>query len=191
MASQQTLVSPQEYLELERKASFKSEYRDGLIVPMPGASIEHITISDNFTRYLGNQLEDQPCHAYSSDLKIRTGQTYSYPDITVVCGKLLFEDSESDVLLNPTLIIEILSPSTEMYDRGEKFAEYRELKSFSEYLLASQNQPLIEHFIKQPDNTWKFLAHKGLETTIKLETINCTLVLKDVYKRVSFNKGKF
>jgi Uma2 family endonuclease len=189
MASQQTLVSPQEYLELERKASFKSEYRHGLIVPMAGASIQHITISDNFTRHLGNQLEDQPCQAYSSDLKVRTGNTYSYPDVTVVCGTLKFEDIESDVLLNPTLIIEILSPSTEMYDRGEKFAEYRELKSFCEYLLTSQTQPLIEHYIKQSDGSWKFLTHKGLAATTRLETINCTLSLKDIYRRVTFEEN--
>jgi Uma2 family endonuclease len=185
MATQQTLVSPQEYLELERKASFKSEYRNGLIVPMAGASIEHITISDNFTRHLGNQLEGQPCHAYSSDLKVRTGKTYSYPDITVVCGKLRFEDVESDVLLNPTLMVEILSPSTEMYDRGQKFAEYRELESFGEYLLTSQTQPFIEHYIKQADGSWKFLEHKGLDKSVRLETINCTLALQDIYKGLS------
>ncbi len=190
MASQQTLVSPQDYLELERKASFKSEYRDGLIVPMAGASIEHITISDNFTRHLGNQLEGQPCHAYSSDLKVRTGKTYSYPDITIVCGKLRFEDIESDVLLNPTLIVEILSPSTEMYDRGGKFAEYRELESFREYLLTSQAQPLIEHYIKQTDGSWKFLEHKGLEKSVRLETIACTLALRDIYSGLSFAESQ-
>jgi Uma2 family endonuclease len=185
MATQQTLVSPQEYLELERKAEFKSEYRNGVIVPMAGASIEHITISDNFTRHLGNQLEGQPCHAYSSDLKVRTGKAYSYPDITVVCGKLRFEDIESDVLLNPTLIVEMLSPSTEMYDRGQKFAEYRELESFGEYLLTSQTQPFIEHYIKQADGSWKFLEHKGLDKSVRLETINCTLALRDIYKGLS------
>lgn len=190
MASQQTLVSPQEFLELERKASFKSEYRDGLIVPMPGASIAHITISDNFTRHLGNQLDGQPCHAYSSDLKVRTGKTYSYPDITVVCGRLAFEDVESDVLLNPTLIIKILSPSTEMYDRGEKFAEYRELKSFSEYILTSQTQPLLKQYIKQSDGSWKFFAHKGLDKVVRLETINCTLTLQEIYKQVSFENSQ-
>jgi Uma2 family endonuclease len=188
--SQQILVSPQEYLELERKASFKSEYRDGLIVPVAGASIEHITVSDNFTRHLGNQLEGQSCQAYSSDLKVRTGKTYSYPDVTVVCGNLLFEDVESDVLLNPTLIIEILSPSTEVYDRGEKFAEYRELKSFSEYLLTSQTQPLIEHYIKQSDSSWKFITHKGLEASVRLESVNCTLALKDIYRRVKFENSQ-
>lgn len=187
---QNKLVSPQEYLELERKASFKSEYRNGLIVPMAGASIEHITISDNFTRYLGNQLEGQPCHAYSSDLKVRTSKTYSYPDITVVCGKLRFEDVESDVLLNPTLIIEILSPSTEMYDRGQKFAEYRELESFGEYLLTSQTQLFIEHYIKQTDGSWKFLEHKGLDKSVRLETINCTLALRDIYQGLSLAESE-
>jgi Uma2 family endonuclease len=190
MASRQTLTSPQEYLELERKASFKSEYRDGLIVPMAGASIEHITISDNFTRHLGNQLEGQPCHAYSSDLKVRTGKTYSYPDITIVCRNLRFEDIESDVLLNPTLIVEILSPSTEMYDRGQKFAEYRELESFSEYLLTSQTQPLVEHYIKQTDGSWKFLEHKGLDKSVRLEAVNCTLALQDIYRRVKFENSQ-
>jgi Uma2 family endonuclease len=186
---QNKFVSPQEYLELERKAEFKSEYRHGLIVPMAGASVEHITISDNFTRHLGNQLEGQPCHAYSSDLKVRTGKAYSYPDITVVCGKLRFEDIESDVLLNPTLIVEILSPSTEMYDRGQKFAEYRELESFGEYLLTSQTQLFIEHYIKQADGSWKFLEHKGLDKSVRLETINCALTLQDIYRRLNFENS--
>jgi Uma2 family endonuclease len=143
---QDKLVSPREYLELERNADFKSEYRDGLIIPIPGASVEHIIISDNFTRHLGNRLEGQPCHAYRSDLKVRTGHRYSYPDVTVVCGTLQFEDVERDILLNPTIIIEILSSSTEAYDRGEKFAAYRELESFREYVLASQTQPLVKQY---------------------------------------------
>ncbi|MGL4612155.1 MAG: Uma2 family endonuclease [Trueperaceae bacterium] len=183
---QDKLVSPQEYLELERKAPFKSEYRHSLIIPIPGASVEHIIIRDNITRHLGNQLENQGCRAFSSDLKVQTGQSYSYPDITVVCGTLRFEDIERDVLLNPTLIIEILSPSTEIYDRSEKFNEYRQLASFSEYILVSQNQPLIEQYIKQGDGSWKFIPVGGLDATVNLETINCTLTLKDVYSGLTF-----
>jgi Uma2 family endonuclease len=186
MATQQTLLSPQEYLELERNAEFKSEYRDGLIVPMPGASPEHIDISSNTHTELGICLKGTSCKVCSNDLKVRTGTKYSYPDLTVVCDEPLYEyDADRNgILLNPTLIVEVLSPSTEAYDRGEKFAAYRELKSFREYVLISQTQPLLEQYIKQQDGSWKFLATKGLDATVKLETINCTLALRDIYNRV-------
>lgn len=188
MATQQTLVSPQEYLELERKASSKSEYRDGLIVPMAGASPKHIDIVSNTHTELGICLKGKTCKVCNSELKVRTRTKYSYPDLTVVCGEPAYEYDvdRNGILINPTLIVEVLSASTEAYDRGEKFAAYRELESFREYLLVSQTQPLVEQFIKQADGSWKLTDTKGLEASVRLETLGCTLALRDVYNGVSF-----
>ena len=192
MATQQTLVSPQEYLELEHKASFKSEYRNGLIVPMPGASPEHVYIQSDLHIEIGICLKGQSCKVYGSDLKVRTKTRYSYPDLTIACEKPAYDydPNGNAVLLNPTLIVEVLSPSTEGYDRGDKFAAYRELKSFGEYLLISQTQPLVDHYIKQTDNSWKFLTYKGLDANVKLETVSCTLALREIYKQVNFENGQ-
>jgi Uma2 family endonuclease len=192
MATQQTLVSPQEYLELERKADFKSEYRNGLIVPMPGASPEHIDITSDTHTELGICLKGTTCKVCNSDLKVRSRTTYSYPDLTVICDEPIYEyDADKNgIVLNPTLIVEVLLPSTEACDRGEKFAAYRELKSFREYVLVSQTQPLVEQYIKQADGSWKFLEHKSLEANVRLETINCTLALRDIYKRLSLAESE-
>jgi Uma2 family endonuclease len=189
MATQQTLVSPQEYLELERNAPFKSEYRDGLIVPMAGASPQHIDISSNMLIELGICLKGKTCKVCNSELKVRTRTKYSYPDMTVVCGEPLYEydTDKNGILINPTLIVEVLSDSTEAYDRGEKFAAYRELPSFREYLLVSQKEPLIDQFVKQADGSWKLFSVQGLEASVKLETIQCTLSLSDIYNGVSLS----
>jgi Uma2 family endonuclease len=189
MATQQTLVSPQEYLELERNAPFKSEYRDGLIVPMAGASPQHIDISSNMLIELGICLKGKTCKVCNSELKVRTRTKYSYPDMTVVCGEPLYEydTDKNGILINPTLIVEVLSDSTEAYDRGEKFAAYRELPSFREYLLVSQKEPLIDQFVKQADGSWKLFSVQGLEANVKLETIQCTLSLSDIYNGVSLS----
>jgi Uma2 family endonuclease len=183
------IISPQEYLELERKASYKSEYHDGLIVPMAGASPQHIDISSNMLIELGVCLKGKTCKVCNSELKVRTRTKYSYPDLTVVCGEPLYEyDADRNgILMNPTLIVEVLSTSTEAYDRGEKFAAYRELQSFREYLLVSQTQPLIDQFVKQADGSWRLIPVQGLEASVRLETISCTLVLRDIYNGVSFD----
>ncbi|MGL4609525.1 MAG: Uma2 family endonuclease [Trueperaceae bacterium] len=191
-ATPQTLTSPQEYLELERKAAFKSEYRHGLIVPMPGASPEHIYIKSDLHTELGICLKSTPCELYDSDLKVRSKSTYSYPDLTIVCDEPFYEyDADKNgILLNPTLIVEVLSPSTEAYDRGNKFAAYRELTSFKEYLLISQTQPLVEQYVKQVNKSWTFSTHQGLDASVKLESVNCTFALKDIYRRVKFEENQ-
>jgi Uma2 family endonuclease len=179
-------------LELERKASSKSEYRDGLIIPMSGASPEHIFIRTDLNTELGTCLKSNTCGLCDSDLKVRTKKTYSYPDLTIVCDEPIFEydTDRNGILLNPTVIVEVLSSSTEAYDRGDKFAAYRELKSFREYLLVSQTQPLVEQYIKQSDNSWKFYAHQGLDASLRLESVNCTLALRDIYRRVKFAESE-
>jgi Uma2 family endonuclease len=178
-------VSPKEYLEQERKAEFRSEYVDGTIVPMPGASREHNLIETNLLRELSHQLKHRNCEVYGGNMKVRTRQRYSYPDATVVCDNPLFEDLETDVLLNPTVVIEVLSPSTEIYDRGEKFAAYRERESLKEYLLISQNMQHVEIF-KRQTNGWHFSEVRGLAGSVKLESVNCLLRLADIYEKISF-----
>jgi Uma2 family endonuclease len=180
-------VSPAEYLELERNAEFRSEYVDGTIVPMPGASENHILISMNLGGELRTQLKSRTCKVYGLDVRIRTRGRYSYPDAAVVCGEAQFENINMGILLNPTVIFEVLSPSTEMYDRGDKFAAYRQLESLKEYVLVSQYMPYIEVF-KRQTNGWHFSEIEGLENTVTLESIDCTLKLSEIYHKVNFNQ---
>jgi Uma2 family endonuclease len=137
------LVTPNEYLILERQAPYKSEYRDGQIVAMSGASRQHNIITANVVAELHAQLKQRSCTVLPSDMRVKVTSTglYTYPDVVVVCGEALFDDNQQDTLLNPTLIVEVLSKSTEAYDRGDKFKHYRHLPSLAEYLLISQDKP--------------------------------------------------
>jgi Uma2 family endonuclease len=182
-------VSPAEYLELERKAEFKSEYLDGTIVPMPGATRIHNLVNKNVSGLLWLQLREKSCEVYQSDMKVPTLKKYSYPDTVVVCGEPHFEDDEKDVLQNPTIIVEVLSRSTETYDRGDKFAAYRELKSLQAYVLISQLMPRVETYKRQEDG-WHFSEVSGLDATVKLESIDCTLNLAEVYEKVDFSQAE-
>jgi Uma2 family endonuclease len=163
-------VSPAEYLELERKAVFKSEYVDGTIVPVPGATREHNLIETNIIGELRQQLKGRDCEVYGGHMKVRVPVSYRYPDATVVCGTPLFEDLETDVLLNPTVIFEILSKSTEMYDRGDKFTEYRQRESLQAYVLVSQLMPRIEIY-KRQGSDWLFSEISGLDKVLRLSEI--------------------
>lgn len=179
------LYSPAEYLALERNAEYKSEYVDGHIYAMTGASREHNVITFNIARELGIQLKDRPCEAYLADMRVKAAQarSYRYPDIAVVCGQPELEDQHFDTLLNPTLIIEILSPSTEANDRGRKFAEYQRISSLREYLLVSQDQARIERYARQ-DIGWLLTVAEGLDATVNLDAIGATLALREVYHKV-------
>ncbi len=145
-----------DYLQIERAAENKSEFRDGEIFAMAGGTFAHSAIAANMLRQLGNKLEGRPCVPCTSDLrvKIEMAGAYAYPDVSVVCGERQFEDERRDTLLNPTVIVEILSDSTESYDRGRKFELYRRIPSLREYLLVSQRAPHIEQFIRQPNGGW-------------------------------------
>jgi Uma2 family endonuclease len=182
-----TKVSPAEYLELERKAEFRSEYVDGTIVPMPGATEEHNLIEVNILGELRYQLKGRDCKVYGGNMKVRIPISYRYPDAIVVCGKPIFEDVKKDVLLNPTVIFEVLSESTESYDRGDKFAEYRQRESLQAYVLVSQLMPRIEIYRRQ-GNDWLFSEISGLDKTLKLESIGCELKLSEVYEKVDFSR---
>jgi len=179
-----------EYLAFERASAFKHEFIDGEVYAMSGASEPHnlIVSSTNFTLY--GQLRGRGCKIYLSDMKVHTPSTgsFTYPDITVVCGDAELNDKERDVLLNPTLIIEVLSPTTEQYDRGKKFQRYREIPSLQEYVLIAQDTAHIEHFLRQDDGLWLFNDVTGLDSAIDLTSIGCTLKLSDVYEQVDFSK---
>ncbi|ANE54089.1 Uma2 family endonuclease [Methylomonas sp. DH-1] len=182
---QQTRYTAEEYLSLERSTSIKSEFHDGQIYAMTGASREHNLISGNIYRELSQQLKSRPCEAYINDMRVKAteARSYHYPDIAVVCGKPEFEDAQVDTLLNPMLLIEVLSPSTEAYDRGGKFAHYRKIPSLREYLLVMQDQPGIERYLRQGE-VWILSEALGLEASVALESIDCRLSLREVYDKV-------
>lgn len=180
--------TPKEYLSIERKAEYKSEYFDGEIFAMTGASRRHNLISTNVITTLNKQIENRPCELYASDMRVRIPQTgiYTYPDIVVVCEEPQFEDEELDTLLNPLLIIEILSKTTENYDRGEKFEHYRSIDSLREYTLIAQKKCHIMHYVKQADSSWLLSETKSIDDILQLPSVNCELALVDVYRKVKF-----
>lgn len=179
-------VSIEDYLATERRAETKSEYLDGEVFAMTGASRLHNLVSWNLSGILYGQLKARGCEGYAGDMRvlIPVAGLYTYPDITVVCGESRFEDGELDTLLNPTLIIEVLSPTTEGYDRGRKFAHYRTLDSLREYVLISQDEVRVELFTRRDDGHWLLSEASGLEETLSLASIGCELRLADVYDRV-------
>jgi Uma2 family endonuclease len=181
-------LTPEEYLEIERRAETRSEYLDGEMFAMAGASLEHSQIVSNLVGELSKQVKRRSYRALPNDLRIHIPATglYTYPDVVVVCGEPRLEDEHFDTLLNPTLIIEVLSPSTEAYDRGKKFEHYRTVESLAEYLLVSQDAPRIEQYLRQPDGRWLFTAVAGMDSNITLPSIQCELSLAEVYDKVVF-----
>jgi len=188
LASPKSRYTAEEYLALERKAEYKSEFVNGMIIAMAGTTRWHNLIAGNIFGELRGQLRGRPCEAYMSDMRVRVSPTglYTYPDVVVACGDIQFEDEHIDTLLNPTLIVEVLSPSTEAYDRGEKFAHYRRLESLKEYVLVSQDKVRIEYFVRHGAQ-WLLSEAGGLDETVRLESIGCELVLRDVYDKVRFD----
>jgi Uma2 family endonuclease len=179
-------LTPDEYLAMERTAPLKSEYVDGEVFAMSGASRAHILIAVNIATSLNVQLRDTPCEVYANDLRVEIdeGGQYFYPDVVVVCEEPRFSDSQHDTLLNPLVIIEVLSPSTEAFDRGEKFACYRRLASLQEYVLVSQTEHRIERFGRQPNGQWLLSEASGLDAVLHLSALPCHLRLADVYDKV-------
>jgi Uma2 family endonuclease len=188
MSSQpKTLLTAQEYLALEREAEYKSEYYKGEVFAFAGASLRHNLIAGNFLATIHSQLLGGPCSAFPSDMRITIPQTphFSYADVVVVCGKAQLDDDFKDNLLNPIVIIEVLSPSTERYDRGTKFESYQRIDSLMEYVLVSQDRPRVEQFLRQPDGRWLYSETSG-EGVVSLTSVNCELSLSDIYDRVEF-----
>ena len=181
-----TYLTPEEYLAIERKAESKSEYFHGEMFAMAGASERHVLIVTNVVAELRGQPRHRPCTVYSTDLRVRVSPTglYTYPDVVVVCGQPQFADDQKDTLLNPTLIVEVLSESTKDYDRGGKFEHYRTLTSLREYVLIDQDKYHVEHFVRQPENRWLLSETNRLGDTIRLPSIDCDLALAEVYDKV-------
>ena len=197
----QTRLTPEEYIAFERKAPPDSEivryeYLNGELIAMSGASREHNLISNNISGELRSLLKGSGCETYASDMRVSSPLTssYFYPDVVVVCEEPRFEDDVFDILLNPTILVEVLSPSTEAYDRGEKFSHYRHLASLQEYILVSQDKVLVERYRRpQKHETvpvtaqdWIFTAFQALEDILPLTSIQCDLPLQEIYERVTF-----
>lgn len=182
-----TYLTPEEYLALERRAEYKSEYIDGEMVAMTGASRRHNLIAVNLTREISQQLRGRTCEGYTGDMRVRIPSTrlYTYPDVVVVCDEPRFEDDHVDTLLNPTLIIEVLSESTELYDRGKKFSFYRTIESLAEYVLVAQDECRIEHYAKQSDGRWLLSDYRSPEDVVELTSIQCQLTMREVYDKVA------
>ncbi len=193
MAAQpKPFYTPEQYVELECKAEFKSEYLSGQIFAMAGGSPKHSKIGNNIGGEMRNLLRGKPCDVFNSDLRVTIMQTglKTYPDVTVVCGEAHFHPLDKDSIINPTVLFEVLSPSTEAYDRGEKWAHYRQLDSLQEYVLVSQDKALVEHYVRQDDGSWKFTAASDLGDKITLPSLGCELPLAEIYDRVTFDRYK-
>ncbi len=189
MSSQpKTYLTPEEYLAIERQAEIKSEYYDGEMFMMAGASREHNLINTNITGFLQPQLRHKPCEIYANDMRVRVPATglYTYPDIVVVCGEPEFEDEHVDTLLNPTLLVEVLSDSTERYDRGKKATHYRSVETLREYLLVAQDEYKIERYARQADGDWRLTDFRTPDARVELASIACVLELSEVYDKVKF-----
>ena len=187
MSSQpKTFLTGEDYLELERQAERKSEYCQGEMFAMAGASLAHHVLAMNLAAILHAQLRRRPCQVYPSDMRVHVTATglYTYPDVTVVCGKPQLADEHADTLLNPSFIAEVLSPSTEGYDRGRKFEHYRSIASLTEYLVVAQDRVHVDLYTRQQDGGWVLSEASGLEETLELRCLGCRLALADLYEKV-------
>ena len=192
VAVPRALMTEAEYLAFERRSDEKHEFYHGEIFAMAGASREHNLIAGNFFGELRSQLKGRPCEAYVGDMRVRITRSglYTYPDVVAICGEPEFLDAEVDTLLNPTVLIEVLSDTTEEYDRGTKLKHYRKLPSLREYVLVSQSEPLIEQFTRRDNNHWDLSETVGLETTLRLSSIGCDIPLAEIYEKVVFPPPK-
>ncbi|MDW8291337.1 MAG: Uma2 family endonuclease, partial [Armatimonadota bacterium] len=191
MAVRSVYVSEVEYLQAERQASVKSEYLAGQVFAMAGASRAHNRIVFNLGGLLYTALQGRECEAYLGDMRVKIPQAsaYFYPDVAIVCGKPQFEDEQEDSLLNPMVVIEVLSPSTEGFDRGEKFLLYQRLPSLREYVLVSQQSMRVEQFVRLPDGGWQRREYTRPEQVMQLESVGVALSVQAVYEGVELSEG--
>ena len=181
-----TFLTPEEYLEIERKAEFKSEYYKGEVFAMAGALRAHNSVLANLIRELSQQLRPRDCDVYPSDMRVQVSDTglYTYPDCSVVCAERKFVDGRFDTLLNPTVLAEVLSPSTEAYDRGFKFKLYQSLPSLKEYVLIASNYMQVDLYVRQPDDKWLLSTASDPDAVVEVPSIGCRLKLADLYEKV-------
>ncbi|HEV8040160.1 MAG TPA: Uma2 family endonuclease [Bryobacteraceae bacterium] len=182
-----TKLTEEQYLALDRAAEFKSEYFDGEMFAMSGASMRHTDLQSNLHGELYAALRDKDCRVHGPDFRIRvSSRMYTYPDISVVCGKRLLADDSQDALLNPAVIIEVLSPSTESYDRGLKLQAYRTIASLQDYILINQNEIRIEQYTRLENNLWILRDYQSLDEELAISSIGVSLPLSRIYNRVEF-----
>jgi Uma2 family endonuclease len=184
-AAAKTRYTPEQYLALERKAEHKSEYCDGFITAMAGTSREHNVIAVSLTRELSLQLKNRPCDVFMSDMRVLANRTglYTYPDVVVACGEPVFQDDKRDTLVNPTMIVEVLSPTTESYDRGAKFAHYRRLETLQEYVLVAQDEVRVERYTRKGED-WLLTEFTRPDDSLRLASIDCYVPLSEIYARI-------
>ena len=181
-------LTPAEYLAIERKAAFKSEFYRGELFAMAGASEEHCLIKDNLAGEVRHRLKGGPCRVVTSDLRVKVDATglYIYPDVVIYCDRPQFEDDVFNTLLNPRAIVEVLSDSTEKYDRGTMFRHYRQIASLQEYVLVAQDEPLVEHHVRQSDGSWLLTEFAGLERVLEFASVPARVPLAEIYRGVTF-----
>jgi len=184
----ETGVSYEEYLTRERSGKFKSEFYRGELFAMVGGSPRHNAIGVNLVVALRNRLRGTTCRPCNSDQRIRipANGLATYPDVSIVCGELQLDEQDRDAITNPVALFEVLSKSTERYDRGKKFDLYRPLESLKEYVLVAQDEPHVERFLRQDDGSWVLNVIKGADATLSLESVNCKLPLSEIYEDVEF-----
>ena len=182
-------MTEDEYLALERRSHQRHEYLEGQVYAMAGESPEYSFINANLTAIFVSQLKGSRCRAFSPNMKVRTGPAglYSYPDLAIVCGEPALLDEHRDVLLNPTVVAEVLSPSTEAYDRGKKFLRYQRIQTLSDYLLVAQDETRIEHFVRKPNGHWDWSCATGSNDLIQIASIGCEFRMGEVYDNVVFS----
>jgi Uma2 family endonuclease len=182
-------LTEDEYLQIERAAEFKNEFFEGEMFAMAGGTLRHSLIATNLARECGNRLKGARCVPFNSDLRIKIAATglFTYPDLSVICGPPEFVPGTEDTVLNPTVVVEVLSDSTEAYDRGKKFEHYRQIDTLQEYLLVSQKEPRIEQFIRQADNRWLLNEAAGLDAMLEVPSLRITLSLAEVFAQISFS----
>jgi len=183
------VITVEEYLRAEALSDIRHEFHDGEVLAMSGGTYDHSVIIANLIRQLGNRLEGKPCRVLESNLRVRvTPGNYVYPDASIVCGPPQFDpqDPNRTTILNPRVVIEVLSESTEGYDRGDKFTQYREIAGLEEYVLVSQGRPLIETFVRQPESGWLMLPTSGIDAIAVIRSLKIELPLRAVYADVTF-----
>jgi len=187
-----TRLTPEQYLEIERQAEYKSEYFNGEIFAFAGATENHVVIVGNISAAFHTQLRKKECKVYTNDMRVKVDITrlYTYPDVVVVCDKPKFEDDAHDTLLNPTVLIEVLSPSTEDYDRGAKFEHYRTIRSLSDYILVAQHKIHVERYVRQSDRSWLFSEFKSANDKFQIQSIGCELSVAEIYEKIEFEEAK-
>jgi Uma2 family endonuclease len=183
-------VSPEEYLAMEEVSETRNELVGGVLLGMSGNTYPHVVIVRNLMVELGGQLRGKPCDVVCNELKVKVELTgdYFYPDLVGLCGTPVFDQPNQVTVLNPTMLIEVLSPSTEAYDRGQKFLHYQQIPTLKEYVLVSQGEPRIEIYTRGENSAWTYKMVSGLEASASFVSIECTVALADVYRDVAFGE---